>query len=68
MSEIHNVLMQYFFISATALLVTTKSPKDCEDGYLTGYLVSLSMFSVNVLLALICYAIVKGSKLETNYY
>jgi magnesium-transporting ATPase (P-type) len=67
-TELHNVLMQYFIISVTALLVTTKSPKGCEDGYFTGYLVSLSMFSVSVFFSLICYAIVKGSKLKTEYY
>jgi hypothetical protein len=44
-AEIHNFLMHYFFVSLAALLLTTKSPKDCEDGYFTGYLISLSMFS-----------------------
>ncbi len=57
-TEYHNCLMQYFIISVTALLVTTKSPKDCEDGYFTGYLVSLSMFSVSVFFSLVCFAIV----------
>lgn len=61
-------MMQYFAIAMTALLVTTKSPKDCEDGWFTGYLITLSMFSVCVFLTLICYAMMKAYKLKTKYY
>ena len=61
-------MMQYFAIAMTALLVTTKSPKDCEDGYFTGYLFTLSMFSVCVFLTLICYAIRQAYKMTTKYY
>jgi hypothetical protein len=57
-TEIHNVMMQYFIISVTALLVTTKSPNGCEEGYFTGYLISLSLFAVSVFFSLVCYAIV----------
>jgi hypothetical protein len=60
--------MQYFAIAMTALLVTTKSPKDCEDGWFTGYLITLSMFSICVFLTLLCYAICEGLKLKTKYY
>jgi hypothetical protein len=60
--------MQYFAIAMTALLIITQSPKDCEDGYFTGYLVTLSMFSVCVILTLLCYAIQHGLKLESEYY
>ena len=60
--------MQYFAIAMTALLVTTKSPKDCEDGYFTGYLITLSMFSVCVILTLLCYSITEGLKLNKIYY
>jgi hypothetical protein len=67
-TEFHNVLMQYFIISVTALLVTTKSPKGCEDGYFTGYLVSLSLYSVSVFFSLLCYSIVNGLKLKSAYY
>lgn len=66
--EEHQVMMQYFAIAMTALLVTTKSPKDCEDGWFTGYLITLSMFSVCVFLTLICYALMKAYKLKTKYY
>jgi energy-coupling factor transporter transmembrane protein EcfT len=52
----------------TALLVTTKSPKDCEDGWLTGYIITLSMFSVCVVASFLCYAICEGLKLKTEYY
>jgi hypothetical protein len=55
--EKHHALMQYFAIAMTALLITTQSPKDCEDGFFTGYLITLSMFSVCVILTLFCYAI-----------
>lgn len=61
-------MMQYFAIAMTALLVTTKSPKDCEDGLFTGYLITLSMFSVCVFLTLICFAFMKAHKLKTKYY
>ncbi len=47
----------------SALLVTTTSPKDCEDGFLTGYLVTLSMFAVNVFMELISFSIGQGLKL-----
>jgi len=60
--------MQYFIISVTALLVTTKSPKGCEDGFFTGYLVSLSLYSVFVFFALVVYSIVNALKLKTKYY
>ena len=61
--------MQYFGIAMTALLVLTQSPKDCEDGYFTGYLVTLTMFSVCIFFTLLCFAIPKyGLKLETGYY
>ena len=63
--ELYHALMQYFAIAMTALLVTTKSPKDCEDGYFTGYLITLSMFSVCVVLTLLCYSITEGLKLKT---
>jgi len=60
--------MQYFAIAMTALLVTTKSPKDCEDGWFTGYIITLSMFSVCVIASFLCYAICEGLKLKTGYY
>jgi hypothetical protein len=60
--------MQYFAIAMTALLVTTKSPKDCEDGWFTGYIITLSMFSVCVVASFLCYAICEGLKLTTAYY
>jgi len=55
--------MQYIAIAMTALLVTTQSPKDCEDGFFTGYLLTLTMFSVCAFSNLICYAVVEGMKL-----
>jgi hypothetical protein len=66
--EYYNAFMQYFAIAMTALLVTTPSPKDCEDGYFTGYILSLSSFSISVLMSLFCYAFTQGYKLETFYY
>lgn len=58
--EHHNFVMHYFFISISALLVTTKSPKDCEDDYFTGYLISLSMFTTFTFLYFMCFAVIKG--------
>jgi hypothetical protein len=60
--------MHYFFIALSSLIVTTNSPKDCEDGFFTGYILSLSMFSVCVCLKIISYAIIEGYKIKTEYY
>ena len=64
----HKDLMHYFFLALISLLVITKSTKDCEDGLITGYLLSLSMFCVCVFFKLISYAIIEGLKLKTEYY
>jgi len=60
--------MQCFAIAISALLVTTNSPKDCEDGYFTGYIFSLSIFAVSVFLCLMCFSICQGLNLDTYYY
>lgn len=67
-TEFHNILINFFFLAFSALLITTKSSKDCEDGFFTGYLVSLSMFCVCVFFQLISNSIVDGYRLKTDYY
>jgi hypothetical protein len=52
----------------SSLIVKTKSPKDCEDGYLTGYLITLTVFGAIVFLSLICESMVMNKKLKTDYY
>ena len=69
-SDIDNInhSMSFALIAFSSLLINTNSPKDCEDGYFTGYLISLSSFSVCSFLSLICEATVQAFQLKGFKY
>jgi hypothetical protein len=60
--------MQYFAIAMSALLVTTRSPKDCEAGWFTGYLITLPLFSCTVICYLVCFCVLLSLKVKSKYY
>ena len=66
--EIFNILVNFALITFSSLLITTNSKNDCEDGYFTGYLVSMTLFSLCVFLYIIFAAIVEGLNLKEEKY
>ena len=60
--------MQYFFLAMSSLMVTTRSPKDCEDGWFTGYLLTLPLLSAVLILYLIYSCIIMSLKIKNEYY
>ena len=60
--------MQYFVLVMSSLMVTTRSPKDCEDGLFTGYLLTLPLFSAVLILYLFATCILMSLKIKNYYY
>jgi energy-coupling factor transporter transmembrane protein EcfT len=60
--------MQYFVLAMSSLIVTTRSPKNCEDGWFTGYLLTLPLFSAVLILYLFGSCILLSLKIKNEYY